>query len=572
MSILTKNIRLLEQQSQTQLNASFIWSHLFGKIEKENSNIRYLFDIDFDEEDYDYLVDMFDNHTGLSKAIFEEKYINRHFQYNPQQRIFFLILLVGYIRYGGESIDDTYEFWTKFQNNVLKNHTDKEKFRTSLINYFFRYMGDTSKPLSGLYVDSAQTKLSLQLESKGDARYVNSLIFHAGTIIKNDMDEFVSIIAPMSSRIDEETTALGIYNIYKTLKHKSSSQHIDYIFELLRVQSDISSRLKEFLFQASCMSRDNHDFVYDFSLPVYIQQALQRGNTREVDIAPVNQSTVFLHIQDKKAKKSKTDDDVILNFEDARTYVRGLNLKSTLEWKKYIKGKLEGREVMPNFIPSNPNIAYKDSGWKSWDDWLNDTIVWLPFLEAKAFVKTLELANNEEWIDYCRGRFPEKFIKPDNIPNHPSIIYAKEWTGIRDWLGTNFRPFAEAREFIRSLGLNGQKGWQDYFTGKLTHLAPKPSDIPTNPSRYYKDEWKGVGDWTGTDRRRSFGEVSPWRDFEEAKIFVHSLELKDSYEWQAYLKGDIPNKPQYPSDIPNSPMYVYKDKWKGMVDWLGKNK
>lgn len=56
-----------------------------------------------------------------------------------------------------------------------------------------------------------------------------------------------------------------------------------------------------------------------------------------------------------------------------------------------------------------------------------------------------------------------------------------------------FRPFAEAREFVQSLGLKNEHEWREYCkSGK------KPQDIPQKPSRTYKDSWKGMGDWLGT--------------------------------------------------------------------------
>jgi hypothetical protein len=66
-----------------------------------------------------------------------------------------------------------------------------------------------------------------------------------------------------------------------------------------------------------------------------------------------------------------------------------------------------------------------------------------------------------------------------------------------DWLGTGtiatlqreYRPFEEAREYIRKLGINTQEEWREYRKSDN-----KPPDIPANPNRTYKEEWKGWGD------------------------------------------------------------------------------
>ena len=47
-------------------------------------------------------------------------------------------------------------------------------------------------------------------------------------------------------------------------------------------------------------------------------------------------------------------------------------------------------------------------------------------------------------------------------------------------------------------------------------------------------------------------------------MFVHKLELKTNKEWLLYCKsGDKPD------DIPQKPLRTYRDKWKGIGDWLG---
>ena len=52
-----------------------------------------------------------------------------------------------------------------------------------------------------------------------------------------------------------------------------------------------------------------------------------------------------------------------------------------------------------------------------------------------------------------------------------------------------FRSFEKAREFARTLGLNGQKEWENFCK-----LGKRSSDIPSNPQITYKNKgWKGWG-------------------------------------------------------------------------------
>ena len=89
------------------------------------------------------------------------------------------------------------------------------------------------------------------------------------------------------------------------------------------------------------------------------------------------------------------------------------------------------------------------------------------------------LKSNPEWREYCKSG-----DKPDNIPANPDKIYKNEFQGMKDWLGTEWRSFNEARDFVRTLKIKNHKEWQVYCkSGK------KPDDIPAYPWKIYK-EWK----------------------------------------------------------------------------------
>ena len=53
------------------------------------------------------------------------------------------------------------------------------------------------------------------------------------------------------------------------------------------------------------------------------------------------------------------------SFVEARSFVRGLRLLSKAEWETYVAS---GEK--PADIPATPDLAYRDMGWVSWDNWL----------------------------------------------------------------------------------------------------------------------------------------------------------------------------------------------------------
>jgi superfamily II DNA or RNA helicase len=272
------------------------------------------------------------------------------------------------------------------------------------------------------------------------------------------------------------------------------------------------------------------------------------------------------------------------SFKEARDFARGLKLKSQAEWNKFCKGKLPKKGKLPPDIPAAPQGAYAGRGWKGIGDWLGTgTIathlrVYLPFEDARAFARELRLKNGAEWRAFCKGSLPGKEPLPLDIPAAPNLKYADQgWIGMGDWLGTGivasrfraFRPFKEARTFVRSLRLKDEAEWIKYYKGHLSSKGLRPPDIPSAPRQIYKDQgWIGMSDWLGTGKLAH--SQRQYRAFEEARAFVHGLGLKSGTEWREFCKGRLPEKGMQPHDIPSKPERLYLDKgWKGMGDWLG---
>jgi len=184
-------------------------------------------------------------------------------------------------------------------------------------------------------------------------------------------------------------------------------------------------------------------------------------------------------------------------FNDARKFVHALKLKNADQWRKYSSS---GKR--PENIPSTPPVTYKNKGWVSWGDWLGTGAIamknkkYRSFEDARKFSSSLNLKTYNEWQEYSTSG-----NKPDDIPRAPYLIYKnKGWKSMGHWLGTGrvadqlkqYRPFSEARVFVHSLGVKGQKEWSEYCK-----LGKKPEDIPRGASKTYKKDWI---DWGGLVR------------------------------------------------------------------------
>ena len=271
-----------------------------------------------------------------------------------------------------------------------------------------------------------------------------------------------------------------------------------------------------------------------------------------------------------------------LSFEEAREFVRKLNIPGLNGWIAYCKS---GKR--PANIPASAHTAYKDK-WQGYGDWTGTGrkrhTKFLPFKEAREFARSLNLFTQQSW-----DKFTKSNERPKNIPAVPDQTYKKEWTGWKDWLRKTDKiltehlvsvedtevtdaidsaignlkqkclSYTKAREFVRKLGLKGQKEWFAYAKSN-----EKPENIPGAPYNVY-DEWTGFSDWLGTTRIRP----TSFLPFEEAREFVRKLDLKGQEEWEKFVTSG-----KKPIGIPAQPdaYYVRTNEWTNWYDWLGKTR
>lgn len=180
-------------------------------------------------------------------------------------------------------------------------------------------------------------------------------------------------------------------------------------------------------------------------------------------------------------------------FNEARDFARGLKLKDVKEWQAFARSG-----TRPPGIPSSPNETYRDHGWLGWLDFLGTgaaAMVCRPFDEARDFARSLKLKNQKEWQAFAKSG-----ARPPGVPSNPARVYKHSgWINWSDFLRTKnvggpYRSFNEALAYVRSQKLNGVKEWR-----ALCKAGNRPSDIPANPDKFYRDNgWTGWGDFLRT--------------------------------------------------------------------------
>lgn len=190
------------------------------------------------------------------------------------------------------------------------------------------------------------------------------------------------------------------------------------------------------------------------------------------------------------------------SYDAAKEFAQTLQLRTGVDWKKFLKGEYPDKFPKPNDIPASPQKIYRGLGWEGWKEFLNPGGRWRPYANARIFVQSLGLQSFAEWVEYCRGNIEGLPEKPVDIPARPMFVYANSgWIGTHDWLGTEqgWRGYTEAREFVHSLGLEKAIQWRAYVRGHFPDLPVRPNDIPAVPVKIYKDAgWVGWPDWLGT--------------------------------------------------------------------------
>jgi superfamily II DNA or RNA helicase len=241
-------------------------------------------------------------------------------------------------------------------------------------------------------------------------------------------------------------------------------------------------------------------------------------------------------------------------FEEAREFVRNLNIPGKNEWAL----KYKNREI-PYDIPATPNYIYSND-WVSWGDWFGNgniqpqMINFLTYNEAKQIVHKLNISNVKQWNDY------KKLYKlPEGIPKTPEEVYKESgWTNYFDWLGNKqklFIDFKKARVFAQKLKFKSRAEWT-----RFTKSDDFPDNIPTVPSKTYKNS--GWVDWSDfLDIQIEETKNKKFMNYSEAQKIMQKMKIKSSSEYKNF-KLDL--------KLPALPEKVYKNQgWVSWYEFLG---
>ena len=237
--------------------------------------------------------------------------------------------------------------------------------------------------------------------------------------------------------------------------------------------------------------------------------------------------------------------DNFLTFDEAREYTRKLNLKSTQEWKIWIKSK-------PDFIPSLPYNTYKNE-WISWYDWLGYDNKQFKSYGISKIISILEYNNiaykQEKTFELCKNKLKLPFdfylldynilIEYDgeqhyNILNHFGGEKTFNRIKINDDIKTNF--CIEHNIKLLRISYKDMSNIYNILSLHITNIIDSKLIKTINNTRFIK--------------------------FEDAKKEINN-KFKTLEHYRKYIKeNDIDYLPLYPNS-------AYENKYTSSQDYLG---
>ena len=251
-------------------------------------------------------------------------------------------------------------------------------------------------------------------------------------------------------------------------------------------------------------------------------------------------------------------------FKDVLSTIRALasnDERIIEEFKDISKGKKGNRKdslVQFNIDVNiaeliNENELIESIQLKTWDKLAK--LTWMPFEEARDYVRGLGLKNGNEYDKLWRNS-----QLPYNIPSKPRRSYLNDgFISMPDFLGYNsmfqdWMPFEKARKYIHNLKLNSTSEWKIYC-----HSKKKPKNIPNNPRSVYKSAgFISMADFLGNENIQT--QQKKFINLKELKVFLKKLNIKSTNQYRLYWK-----KNRRPSNIPSAPQSAYLNN--GWIDY-----
>lgn len=190
-------------------------------------------------------------------------------------------------------------------------------------------------------------------------------------------------------------------------------------------------------------------------------------------------------------RRRPTNKKGFLSFEEAKAFLKPLNIKNSIAYKAWAYSMKR-----PTNIPVSPRLVFSEE-WISWQDYLghekkhvvgkrrpSKDVIFMSYDQAKAYISKFNLKTVNAFKLWASS---DK--RPQSFPSNPDLFYKTEWKGFPEFLNVKkptFLPYPEAKAIVESLNLTKEAEYRKWAASKL-----RPDTIPSNPDKYYKEDWQG---------------------------------------------------------------------------------
>jgi hypothetical protein len=221
----------------------------------------------------------------------------------------------------------------------------------------------------------------------------------------------------------------------------------------------------------------------------------------------------------------------------------------------------------------------------------------MPYGAARALIRstTFEgrpITSAAQFVAWAKSE-----ARPAAFPTNPWQVYKKQWRGFTSFLRRSLRTFEEARAFIRSVSFNGKAITCQNDFAAWASSGERPDDFPANPWTTYEGEWKGLGDFLGTNAIPPSRLGSLWPSLDELRRRVRAarspegLPILSEQQYRAWARTEraagraVPTYPdkvyaarEYPAAVDGMDRrrlggmgYRPDGIWRGWEDLLGED-
>ena len=181
----------------------------------------------------------------------------------------------------------------------------------------------------------------------------------------------------------------------------------------------------------------------------------------------------------------------------------------------------------------------------------------LSYEEAQQLMLAEGIKSRSQFNKWC-----ESGRRPNVLPRQPSGTYKKEWQNWNHFFGTEivtnieFMTYDEARNLMKTEGIESKNQFDRWCNGKQ-----RPSNMPRDPRKSYKNEWQNWGHFLSTGVIAS--KYIEFMSFEEAQQLMLAEGIKSNNQFKQWCKSE-----KRPNNFSRTPWNTY-DKWQNWSHFLG---